>query len=102
MDRENGSQRQRKAGSLLERPTPSAKARGLRVLVIDDNQDHVLLLRRTLEARGHLVSAALGGKEGIWELTRADYDVVALDYQLPDSTGLEVLKLIRQRTTLLP
>jgi diguanylate cyclase (GGDEF)-like protein len=70
---------------------------GLRVLLVEDDPDHVLLARQTLEHSGHVVGAVSQGKAAIAALGNDAYDVVALDYQLPDITGLEALDLIKGR-----
>jgi len=69
----------------------------LRVLLVEDNEDHVALVRRALAERGHAVTVALGAKEALALLAREEYDAIALDYQLPDTTGLEALEKIRRR-----
>jgi DNA-binding response OmpR family regulator len=72
-------------------PTPSRK-----VLLVDDDPMMVRLVRKILAdngvtAIGHAVSGreALGSLDGV--------DVVLLDHQLPDISGLEVLEAIRAR-----
>jgi len=84
-------------------PAPAhAQRRSLRVLLVEDNEDHALLARRALERRGHTVTAAPGPDEALAELEHTEYDVVAVDYQLPGATGLEVLQRIAQRAERLP
>ena len=68
----------------------------LYVLVVDDE----LLIRwsvsEALSAAGHVVVQASDGRSALAALsTMADVDVVLLDYRLPDSDGLELLKKIR-------
>jgi len=74
----------------------------LRVLLVEDNEDHIMLARRALEKRGHAVTAVLGGQAAMLALAKGVYDVVALDYQLPDTTGLEALLRIKKRNRALP
>lgn len=75
---------------------------GLRVLLIEDNEDQVILVRRALEARGHTVASVLEGRAAMAVLAEERFDAVALDYQLPDTTGLDMLQQIRQRDQTLP
>lgn len=88
------------------RSASSARARKsrakLRVLLIEDNEDHVMLARRALEERGHMVTAVVGGAAAADALGKEQFDVVAADYQLPDITGLEALRQIRERDKTLP
>ncbi|MGH9263012.1 MAG: response regulator, partial [Acidimicrobiales bacterium] len=61
-----------------------------RALVIDDDPDLLLLVRRTLEVTaGWRVVTALSGAQGL-ELARADPpDVVLVDLMMPDMDGYE-------------
>lgn len=60
------------------------------------------LARRALERRGHTVTAVFGLRPAMTALSKQECDVVALDYQLPDITGLQVLENIRLRDPALP
>ena len=72
-------------------------AHPLRILVVDDE----LLIRwsvsETLSAAGHSVMQASDGRSAIAALTSTDdVDVVLLDYRLPDSDDLALLRKIQQ------
>jgi two-component system response regulator RpaA len=63
----------------------------MRVLVIDDEPDVLMLCRVNLELAGHEVVEASNGKDGL-ELARDVWpDVVILDIMLPNIDGLTVL-----------
>lgn len=63
----------------------------LRVLVIDDEPDVLLLCRVNLQLAGHEVLEAANGRAGL-ELARTlEPDVVVLDIMLPNLDGLTVL-----------
>lgn len=71
----------------------SAEERGcMRFLVVDDNADAAkmlsMLLMRHFDA---VIDVASSGSEARAALERTAYDVVTLDYQLPDTTGLDLL-----------
>jgi signal transduction histidine kinase/CheY-like chemotaxis protein len=68
-----------------------------RVLVIDDDEDFVRLLRRFLDgsARGYRIAGAHSGAEGLALLPQLRPDVVVLDMQLPDIGGAQVAERIR-------
>jgi two-component system KDP operon response regulator KdpE len=65
-------------------------------LVIDDDRALLQALRVGLSARGHEVSVAIAGEEGLSKVALVDPEVVVLDLGLPDLDGLEVLHRIRQ------
>jgi DNA-binding NtrC family response regulator len=70
----------------------------LRVLVVDDESLIRWSLSETLNESGHLVSEAGDGESAVRTLTAdpTPFDVVLLDYHLPDSHDLELLSTIRQ------
>ncbi len=66
-----------------------------RVLVVDDNDANLHLVRFILEKHGFEAIEARNGTEGVELAIREKPDLVLLDVQLPDIDGLEVAKRIR-------
>ncbi len=66
------------------------------VLVIDDELQMRRLLRITLESAGHSVREAGTASLGLSEATLKRPDAIILDLGLPDMTGIEVLKRLRE------
>jgi len=66
-----------------------------RVLVVDDDQDIVDLLRYNLEAAGFEVSQALDGEAGLSAIRSNLPDVVILDVMMPKMDGFAVLAAVR-------
>ncbi len=67
----------------------------MNVLVIEDNEQNLYLLRFLLEARGHHVTEARNGPEGIAAARTAAHDVLLLDIQLPQMDGYAVARALR-------
>jgi response regulator RpfG family c-di-GMP phosphodiesterase len=67
-----------------------------RVLVVDDSAEIRMLSRFTLEVVPLLVDEAGDGKEALAALASKPYDLVLLDVHLPDVTGLELCRRLRQ------
>jgi DNA-binding response OmpR family regulator len=66
------------------------------ILVVDDEQNLVDLLRGTLQREGYDVLEALDGRAAL-EMARVhDVDLVVLDVMLPDIDGIEVCRQLRQ------
>jgi two-component system KDP operon response regulator KdpE len=65
-------------------------------LIIDDEKQIRRLLRVALESEGYLVFEAETGELGLSEIVFRRPDVVILDLGLPDLSGLEVLKRLRE------
>lgn len=76
--------------------------RDVAVLVVDDNPTNRLILRRTLQAWGTSVTEAAGGEEALALLRapQARFQVVILDYQMPDMDGVAVARAIQQDSRL--
>lgn len=72
-----------------------------RILIVDDKDDMISRLTKTLQDAGYSVSCAQCGKEALEKVERYEYDLVLLDVRLekPD-TGFEVCKKIKQDDTL--
>ena len=70
------------------------------LLVIDDERQIRRLLRITLEAAGYRVREAETGSHGLQEIAAAAPDGVILDLGLPDLDGVEVVRRLREWTTL--
>lgn len=71
----------------------------LRILLVDDNLDHVQLAMRALRQEpSWRVEAVRLGREAVERLKDEAFDVVILDYRLPDMSGLEVLREVRKGT----
>ncbi|HXT40411.1 MAG TPA: response regulator, partial [Candidatus Angelobacter sp.] len=75
----------------------SAKA-PLNALVVDDEPQIRRLLAVSLEANGYRVTTANNGNEGMVLAAQHRPDVIILDLGLPDLSGLEVLKRLREWT----
>lgn len=72
----------------------------MRVLVIDDEPDVLLLCRVNLEIAGHEVLEAPNGELGLELALSSEPDVIVLDVMLPAKDGLEVLgELLSDRRT---
>ena len=68
-----------------------------RLLSIDDDRSVHHLVRIALEGIGVEVSSALTAGEGVEAIETAPPDAVLLDVMLPDMSGLDAFKLIRDR-----
>jgi DNA-binding response OmpR family regulator len=69
--------------------------RPLRVLVVDDNVEHVVTTRLLLQHAGFEVSIALRGREVFAEVGRFKPDALLLDIGLPELTGYEIARELR-------
>jgi two-component system, OmpR family, response regulator len=68
----------------------------LRAVVVDDDADVRLLLRRTLEMQGFAVYEAASGSDALVSIQENNPDLVTLDLNLPDLDGVEVCRRMRK------
>ena len=67
----------------------------MRVAALDDDVDQLDLVRCTLQAIGHDCHVFSGGAALRRELQRETFDLLVLDWHLPDITGPEIVRWIR-------
>lgn len=66
-------------------------------MLVDDNLDHVQLAMRALRSESSWrVEAVRLGKECIERAAEEPFDLIILDYRLPDMSGIDVLRKIRK------
>jgi two-component system sensor histidine kinase/response regulator len=65
------------------------------LLIVDDDAMNRLLLRRIFESDCRITTAE-NGQEALARLQEQVFDTVLLDIMMPDMSGLEVLKIVRQ------
>lgn len=70
-----------------------------KILLIDDDVDLCKLLRNNLEMEGYSVYTCHDGITGLKEFRRTKYQLVVLDIMLPLKNGYEVLKEIRDKSS---
>jgi len=65
------------------------------VLVVDDNEDNRILLKRRLEKRGFWVDMAENGRQALEKLDGKSYDLLLLDIMMPEMNGYQVLEILK-------
>lgn len=67
------------------------------ILAVDDDRDNLRLVSAALRHYGYRVEVAQNGQEALDKLQSITPDLILLDINMPGMSGLEVLKVIRQR-----
>lgn len=75
-----------------EMPLPA-----LHILLVEDIELNVIVARSVLEKMGNSVEVAMSGAEALSMFDPQEYDLVLLDIQLPDMTGLDIARTLCQR-----
>src|SRR5690554_2521739 len=65
------------------------------LLIIDDDVDICMLLKRFFERKGYQVRIAFKGAEGIEIVKKEKIDIVLTDFRLPDKDGFQILEEIK-------
>ena len=76
---------------------PALTAKGLRILIVDDNRDAADMLAMLLQFNGHETHLAYDGVEAVEATTTLRPDVILLDIGLPRMSGYEAARKIREQ-----
>ncbi|HUQ98461.1 MAG TPA: diguanylate cyclase [Gemmatimonadaceae bacterium] len=66
-----------------------------RILVVDDHEDNIELLRARLEARGYEVDSASDGQAALDQVVKVCPDLILLDVMMPKMDGIEVVRRLK-------
>ncbi|EXU75425.1 aerobic respiration two-component sensor histidine kinase ArcB [Erwinia mallotivora] len=80
-----------------QQPIDELPLPALHVLLVEDIELNVVVARSVLEKLGNSVEVAMTGEEALTLFDPAEFDLVLLDIQLPNMSGLEVAREIHQR-----
>ena len=74
----------------------------MRLLIIEDNLELVLVMKKSLENTGFKVDYSILGIEGEEKAYVNKYDAILLDLNLPDKDGFDILKFLRANEIITP
>ncbi len=77
----------------------SFEAPKARILVVDDNEVNLLVVKKLLRQTGIKVDTVQSGQECLKETMRISYDLIFMDHLMPGMDGVECLHAIRTQTT---
>jgi two-component system, OmpR family, phosphate regulon response regulator PhoB len=67
-----------------------------RILVIEDDAALITLLEYNLQAAGHVVATAVSAEDGEALLASDPFDLIILDWMLPEMSGIELCRRLRR------
>jgi len=71
-----------------------------RILIVDDHEDNIELLRARLEAWGYTSESAADGAEALEKIQKSPPDLVLLDVMMPKVDGIEVARRVKSNASL--
>lgn len=71
-----------------------------KILVVDDIEMNILVVRSFLKRNRIHIDSCLSGAEAIEMSQKTKYDIILLDYMMPEMNGTETLELLRERCEL--
>lgn len=71
--------------------------KNIKILLIDDEEVFLNTLLERLTSRGFEVQGVTSGEKGLDIMSGQSFDVVVLDFRMPNLSGLEVLQVIKKR-----
>jgi diguanylate cyclase (GGDEF)-like protein len=71
-----------------------------RILIVDDHEDNIELLRARLEARGYGIDTAMDGEEALARVAASAPDLILLDVMMPRIDGFEVVRRLKSDKSL--
>ncbi|AFY43508.1 two-component system response regulator RppA [Nostoc sp. PCC 7107] len=68
----------------------------MRILLVEDDTAQLEPLQTALSQAGHIVDGLENGAIAQWAITQRDYDLLILDWMLPEISGLDLCRQYRQ------
>src|ERR1700730_6279656 len=69
---------------------------GYSILVVDDQEETLVSSKLLLEREGHRVLTAVGGREALSLINEEQFDLIVVDYFMPQMNGEELVRAIRK------
>ena len=87
------------AGGVKERARPKRKTPSIKratILLVEDDPEVVEVLGLTIKQLGHRVTGVTGGREALDAFKKDNYDLVITDLGIPDMSGHEIAKAVKE------
>lgn len=81
----------------MSHPEKTEPVRGLRILVVDDEEDILNIIRFNLEEEGFIVTTSDNGLDAWNKVERSLPDAIVLDLMIPGMNGMDLCKKIKSR-----
>lgn len=76
--------------------------RDMKILIVEDNRKLAHLLQRMLSEEGYVADVCENGARALTQMAAANYDLIILDWMIPEYDGLEVCRQLRRIGSTVP
>ena len=82
--------------NMMQRLLNGEVSKDIRIMIIDDNAEHLETLKDILTETGYEVLSTDNGKEALLMLKRGGIDTVITDFKMPEMDGIELARKIKE------
>jgi len=74
----------------------------MKMLIIEDDENILSVLKRAFEEENYIIDSSMDGEEGEYLALTNSYDIILLDWMLPNKNGIEILTNLRAESVTTP
>jgi len=74
----------------------------MKILIVEDDENILSFLKRGFEEEGYVIDSSSDGDEAEYLITTTSYDIIVLDWMLPNKSGIDILQSIRKQNITTP
>jgi len=74
----------------------------MKILIVEDDENILSFLKRGFEEEGYIIDSSSDGEEGEYLALTNKYDIILLDWMLPSKSGIDILRVLRQKNISTP
>jgi len=74
----------------------------MKILIVEDDDNILSFLKRGFEEDGFIIDSASNGIDGEYLATMNHYDIIILDWMLPNKNGIEIIQSVRDKNISTP
>jgi CheY-like chemotaxis protein len=82
--------------SRQDKPMNKELTSRLNILLVEDDYVSQLIIKQECKSKGWDITAALNGKDALDMLEKENFDLILMDIQMPEMSGFEITKIIRE------
>lgn len=90
------SSRDEDNGGEMKAPAAASEPEALKILVVEDSEDNILLVESYLKKTPHQMDIAVNGKVAVEKFKHNKYDLILMDMQMPVMDGYQATQSIRE------